>query len=104
MKLLVLSNQPYITQTYSSHKTKNSSEQISYTHVPLFGNIHSQTNSATFHLFLLRIEEGSRSDMVMNFELLYGFESDQKQPRIFKLLDGVHLVPLHHYLPLTVHL
>lgn len=42
--------------------------------------------------------------MVVNFELLHRFESDQKQSRIFKLLDGVHLVRLHHYLLLTIHL
>lgn len=39
--------------------------------------------------------------MVVNFELFHRFEADQKQSRIFKLPDGVHLVPLHYYLPLT---
>lgn len=36
--------------------------------------------------------------MVVNFELLHRFESDQKHPGIFKLLHGVYLVCLHHYL------
>lgn len=42
--------------------------------------------------------------MVVNFEHLHWFESDQEQTRIFKLPDGVHLVSLHHYLLLTVNL
>ncbi len=65
---------------------------------------HRQTNGATFHLALLRIEEDSWSDVVVDFELLHRFESDQRDSRVFKLLDGVHLIPLHHYLLLTMHL
>lgn len=64
----------------------------------------SDTDGSTFHLVLLRVEENSRSDVVVTFELLHGFESDQKHSRIVKLLDGVHLVLLHHYLLLTIHL
>lgn len=60
--------------------------------------------SATFHLVLFRIDEDSRSGMVVNFELLHRFESDQVQSRIFELLDGAHLVRLHHYLLLAIHL
>lgn len=63
-----------------------------------------QTDSATFHLVLFRIDEDSRSGMVVNFELLHRFESNQVQSRIFELLDGAHLVRLHHYLLLAIHL
>lgn len=58
----------------------------------------------TFDLLLLRIEEDRRPDVVIQLELLHGFEPDQNQPGIVKLLDGVHLVPLHHDLLLTVNL
>lgn len=70
----------------------------------LRSNTHTQANTVTFHLALLRIYEDSRSDVVVKFEPLHWFESDQNQSRIFKLLDGVHLVPLHHYLLLTIRL
>lgn len=42
--------------------------------------------------------------MVVNFEHLYRLKSDKIQAGVFKLLDGFHLVPLHDYLLLTIHL
>lgn len=42
--------------------------------------------------------------MVVNFEHLQRLKTDQIQARVFKLLDGIHLIPLHHYLPLPIHL
>lgn len=63
-----------------------------------------QTNGATFHLVLLRIHVQCRSGMVVNFEPLHQFESNQVQTRILKLLDGAHFVHLHHYLLLAIHL
>lgn len=59
---------------------------------------------STFHHVLLRIDKDSQTYMVVNFEHLYRLKSNKIQPRVFKLLDGVHLVPLHHYLLLTIHL
>lgn len=59
---------------------------------------------STFHNVLLRIDKDSRTYMVVNFEHLHRLESNQIQPGVFKLLDGVHLVPLHHYLLLTIYL
>ena len=61
-------------------------------------------HSSTFHLIFLRIEEDSRPDVMMQFEFLHRFESNQRQTWVVKLLDGIHFIPLHHYLFPTIHL
>lgn len=63
-----------------------------------------QSNSDTFHLVFLRVEEDGRANVVLDLQLLHGFEPDQIHSRIFKLLEGVDLVPLHHDLLVTVKL
>lgn len=65
---------------------------------------HRRTNSGTFHFVLLGVEEDGGADVVVTFQLGHRFESDERHSRIFKLLDGVHLVPLHNYLFFTIHL
>lgn len=43
-------------------------------------------------------------NMVVNFEHLQRLKSDKIQARVFKLLHGIHLILLHHYLLLPIHL
>lgn len=43
-------------------------------------------------------------NMVVNFEHLQRFKSDKMEARVFKLLDGINLIVLHHDLLLPIHL
>lgn len=70
----------------------------------VLNSIRRHRCSVTFHLVLLRVEEDSGPDVMVQFELLHGFESNQEKSRIFKLLDGIHLVSLQHDLFLTIRL
>lgn len=42
--------------------------------------------------------------MVVDFEHLQRLKSNKIEARVFKLLDGSHLIPLHYYLLLPIHL
>lgn len=65
---------------------------------------YTHTHYSTFHHVLLWIDEDSRMNMVVDFEHLQRLKSDKIEARVFKLLDAVHLIPLHHDLLLPIHL